>query len=176
MKAEGDRAPRSPEVSAPEVTHLIRDQLDREEATKTSLETRAGNVISSAGALVTLLFALTALVARPPDFQLPTLARVFIGGALIAFLAAAVLAIIVIRPRAYNAIDVQSLKEMTEDYAWNSPLAIGGPRIANALIVVIDGARRANKLKARYLVSAITSEVVAVIILAMAVGVILIAG
>lgn len=106
------------DISGPAITGLIQDQFIQERAIKDSLESRASAVIASAGTLVTLLFALVALVTKSQQYSLPVASRFLIGVALAAFLIAAVLAILVIRPRTYGAVDERSLRD------WRTKLHI----------------------------------------------------
>jgi hypothetical protein len=52
-------------------TALIIEQLAEERSRKTSLEQRGISVITSSGALVTLLFGLAALTTKPQGYQVP---------------------------------------------------------------------------------------------------------
>ena len=93
-------------TSADAVMEHVQDQLTEERGTKSALEARAIGVITSAGALVTLLFALAALVTKPQAYELPGAARLVLGITLIAFIASAVLAIIAARPETYQEVSV----------------------------------------------------------------------
>jgi MFS family permease len=162
------------ETSESAITSLIQDQLLQERALKDSLESRAGAVIASAGTLVTLLFALVALVTKSQQYALPLASRFLIGVALVAFLTAAVLAILVIRPREYAVVDEQSLHALANNGAYSAPASIGGPKIAVAIIGLIEKSRYGNTKKAHFLIASVIAEVVAVVVLGLAVGVMLI--
>jgi hypothetical protein len=162
--------------SGPAIIRLIQDQFLQEQGIKDSLESRASAVIASAGTLVTLLFALVALVTKPGQYSLPATSRFLIGVALVAFLAAAVLAILVIRPRVYGAVDEQSLHDLAKKSAYSTPASVGEPHIADAIIDLITKARAANARKAHFLTASVVAEVIAVVVLGSAIGVMLAAG
>ena len=162
-----------PESSGPAIIRLIQDQFLQEQGIKDSLESRASAVIASAGTLVTLLFALVALVTKPDQYSLPAASRFLIGAALVAFLAAAVLAILVIRPRVYGAVDEQSLHDLTKKSAYSTPASVGEPLIADTIIDLIAKARGANASKAHFLTASVVAEVIAVAVLGSAIGVML---
>src|SRR5215207_5830795 len=78
----------------------IDEQTAAQEARKTSLEQRGLAVITTSGALVTLLFGLTALSVRPDSrFVIPDVAAALLVVALAFFVLAALLAIVTNLPR-----------------------------------------------------------------------------
>ena len=99
-----------------------------------------------------------------------------IGAALVAFLVAAVLAILVIRPRTYGVVCEKSLRDLTDQAAYSAPASVGEPQIAAAIIGLIVKARTGNIAKARFLIASVVAEVAAVVVLGLAIGVILIVG
>ena len=160
----GEIAP-SEEIAGPAVMDVVRDQLAQERAIKTSLEARAGGVITSSGTLVTLLLAIIGLVSGPGGVQLGAAAKALIVGALVCFLAAAVLAMLAVRPRTYSGMDRADLKAISTEHAWKAPGAYAGPRIASALVDMIDRSRDMNRIKAAQLGWAIGVEVAAIVFL-----------
>jgi hypothetical protein len=155
---------------------LIEDQLAEERSTKSSLEARAIGVITSSGALATLLFALAALVSKPTDYAVPDLARYALVATLLAFVAAAVLAILAARPGTYQEVTIDSLNAAAAPEAMAAPAAEGGPKIATVLVSIIATARQRNGQKARFLKAAVGFEAGAAVLLAIAVGVVLLVG
>lgn len=171
-----DAQPTTQEMSGnagPAITHLIQDQLLQERAIKNSLESRAGGVIASAGTLVTLLFALVALVTKQEHYSLPLASRYLIGAALGAFLFAAVLAILAMRPRIYGAVKVKSLRKLADESAYNMSASVEEPEIAKAMVELIEIARKRNHRKAHFLITSVIAEVMAVVVLGLAIGVML---
>jgi hypothetical protein len=155
---------------------LVQDQLAEERSTKSSLEARAIGVITSSGALVTLIFALAALVTKPVEFDLPGPARLMLGATLVAFIVAAVLALIAARPGTYQEVTLESLRAAATEEAMGATAEEGEPEIAKGLINIIAKAREENANKARFLKAAVTFEAVAAVLLAVAVAIVLLAG
>ena len=155
---------------------LVQDQLTEERATKSSLEARAIAVITSSGALATLIFGLAALVTKSATYELPQPARLVLGATLVAFLAAAVLAIVAARPGTYQEVTIDSLRAAAGVQAMNAPAVQGEPAIASVLVDIIAAAREKNAEKARFLRTAVTAEAVAAVLLAVAVAIILVEG
>lgn len=155
---------------------LVQDQLTEERSTKSSVEARAIGVITSSGALATLIFALAALVTKPSAYVLPDLARLVLGATLVAFIGSAVLAIIAARPGAYQEMTVQSLRLAATREAMGSPAEEGESEIASKLVDIIEKAREENGRKVRFLRGAVTLEAVAAVLLAIAVAIVLLEG
>ncbi|MGJ7442151.1 hypothetical protein [Aquipuribacter sp. MA13-6] len=166
----------APTTSAAAVMTLIEGQLAEERSTKASLEARAIGVVTSSGALTTLLFALSALVTRPTDYELPGPARYVLLATLLAFLLAAVLAILAARPGTYHEVTVESLEEAATAGSMASPVDEGSPKIATVLVDIIRKARVRNGKKATFLKAAVTCQVAAAVLLSIGVGVVLLHG
>lgn len=162
--------------SAAALMKLVQDQLTEERSTKSSLETRAIGVITSSGALATLLFALAALVTKPAAYELPSLARLVLLATLVAFIAAAVLAIVASSPGTYQEVTVESLKAAASKEAMGAPADEGEPRIAQVLVDIISTARTKNAVKAQFLKAAVTLEAGAALLLAVGVAIVLLQG
>lgn len=158
-------------TSAPAVMKLVQDQLTEERSTKTSLETRAIGVITSSGALATLLLGLAALVTKPAEYVPPALVRVILGVSLVAFIASAVLAIVAARPGTYHEVDIESLRSAASKDAMGAPAEEGEPTIAGVLVDIIDIARENNGSKAKFLRRAVTLEGIAAALLAVALSI-----
>ncbi|MHA7269013.1 hypothetical protein ACX80Q_04415 [Arthrobacter sp. HLT1-20] len=162
--------------AAAAVMKLVQDQLAEERTNKSSLETRAIGVITSSGALATLIFGLAALVTKSTSYDLPGLAQLVLGLTLVAFVGSAVLAIVASRPRTYQEVTIESLRDVATKSAMSAPAVQGEPEIARVLVDIIDTARKENGHKARLLRSAVTLEAVAAILLAIAVAIVLLMG
>lgn len=85
---------------------FIKSMLDAEDSRKSSLEQRGIGVITTSGALVTLLFGLTATITSAKTFTLPPAARDWLTPAAILFVAAAAAGILVNVPLFYGKIEV----------------------------------------------------------------------
>lgn len=163
-------------TSAAAVMKLVQDQLTEERSTKSSLEARAIGVITSSGALATLLFALAALVTKTAGYELPDTARLVLGATLVAFVVAAVLAIIAARPGTYQEVTTDSLRAAATKEAMAAPAEEGESAIAKVLVDIIAMARGKNGAKARFLKRAVTAEAIAAVLLAVAVAIVLLEG
>jgi hypothetical protein len=152
----------------------IGDQLAEERATKSALEDRANTVITSAGALTTLLFALSALATKAAaTYELPGFAKVLLVVATFFFLVAIVFALRTAAPAAYAEVTVESLYDVATPEAFSAPAAEAEPIIAKAMVEVIEGARTGNGNKAKNLRRAVQAELAAAIVVAIAVVVVL---
>jgi hypothetical protein len=93
-----------------------------------------------------------------------------ISAAIAGFIIAAAFAILAIRPREYAVVDEQSLREMASNQAYNTPASVGEPKIALALVRLIEQTRLGNKKKARFLMWSVLAEMVAIIFLGLAIS------
>jgi hypothetical protein len=153
---------------------LVQDQLVEERSTKSSLETRAIGVITSSGALATLLFALAALVTKTATYTLPDLARLGLVLTLLAFICAALFSILAASPGTYQEVTIPSLRDAAGH--MGSPAREGEPAIASVLVDIIETARDKNADKAKHLKRAVTAEAVGAVLLGLVVGVVLLTG
>lgn len=146
---------------------LIDDQLIEERSRKASLEQRAGGVITTSGAVVTLVFAFTALIKGGEGARLIGPAKVELLGALALLLAAIVLALLIGFPATYMEVDEASLEEHLEKSEWTNPDVADAQRgVATALVGIITSARRLNDKKANLLFAAVALEVAGIAALA----------
>lgn len=163
----------STEVAGKSYEQLIREQLDEERARKSSLEQRAVFVITSSGALATLLFGLAAAVTAATGFVLPPGAKWLLVVAVPLFLVSAVLGILVNAPREYDEIATDELARVVDPQYWEAAGSIGARRAAEARITVLRSARKLNYSKAKQVYYALIIEVIAVAAVAAAVAIIL---
>jgi hypothetical protein len=164
----------TPALAAAAALKMIEDQLAEERATKTALEARANTVITSAGTLTTLLFALGALATKSTTYELPAPAKALLVVAVACFLLAIVFALWAAAPATYSELSLGSLEAVATPEAFSAPAAEAEPKIAAALVQVIDGARRGNAAKANHLKRAVSAELAAALVLAAAVVVVLV--
>jgi hypothetical protein len=156
------------------VAKLIESELDAEESRKTSVESRGNLVITTSGGLVTLLFALAALVTGQDKYVPPALAVVFLLAALVAFVAAAVLGLLTGAVRDYARVRIADLRQTVQTEFDTITAAEAQRRIAENNLTVLADARKQTTSKARLLQRAVIAEVAAVGFLAVAVAVVLI--
>lgn len=138
------------------------------------MQQRGLAVVTSSGTLVTLLFAIGAVATEATDFTLPGPAKVFFALALAAFAAAGIFGILTNRPNFYEEVDADWLRKTLSPVAWNyDNLALGKRRTSEARVKSIESFREKNPDKANLLTYAIASEVAAVVLIAMGIGVLL---
>jgi hypothetical protein len=151
---------------------FIAQQLEVEEGRRASLEQRGMSVISTSGALVTLLFGLAAFVTEKKGFALPGAARTLLFVALAFFLVAAVLAIATNAPLRYLGVRTDDLRRAVEQL-WDDSRVEAEQRISATRVKVLAETKRLNNVKGKVLVAAMCAQVFAVLFVALAVGEIL---
>ena len=83
---------------------LLQEFLADEQATKASLEQRGLAVVSSAGALVTLLLGIVGLAYNIDRITIPLIARLLLLLSVLAFVVASILGILTNKPMGYEAL------------------------------------------------------------------------
>jgi len=151
----------------------IQEQLEAQEARKTSLEQRGLAVISTSGVLVTLLFGLTALsVQRAKTFDLPRAAAAFLIVALVCFVLAAVSALVTNLPRSYQGVTVEGLRSAVSD-RWDDDEGKALRKVARTRLDVLAAAKEVNGQKARALVASMVLEIIAVALVGVAMAIVI---
>jgi hypothetical protein len=146
---------------------IIRQEIQREDDWKASIESRGQSVVTTSGALITLQLAIAAFSINRKTFHLPHSAKVaLIVGAVLFFIAAAC-AIWANRPRGVQELKPESLQKAIQK--WETPTEVIEQRAARAFLTVLAAARLANKKRSSWLFFAIGAQVLAV--LAVGVGV-----
>lgn len=148
---------------------LIADYLRRQDARKASLEQRGLAVISTSATLVTLQFALVAVIIRGDSFVLTAIERIALGCALALLVGAAVLGLLTNITRTYEGVSTRQLERLTRKNSWSGSHSEATRRIAMAQVRILRTARSRNAAKAKLLRYAIVTEVAAVCALAMCV-------
>jgi hypothetical protein len=152
---------------------FISQQLDDQRDLKDSLERRASSVITSSGVLVTLLFGLTAITTSATNYRLPEAAHTPLVIALGAFVASSALALIVgipiFRFRGAAPVGLEAIRlNKWRDRDW-----VARRRVAGTEVVMMKSYKRANRVKAWFLVGAGSAQIVALVALSVTVAVIL---
>ena len=153
--------------TTPEVyTDYVKGLLDAEATRRTALEDKGGGVITTSGALVTLLFGLVAVITGADSFKLPGASHGWLVAAIIFFIAASVIAILISIPLPYGQtfITIQDLVQWWDQLPKQAQAAISGARLE-----ALAAARRMNLIKSQILTLAIICELVAVVMLGIAV-------
>lgn len=154
-------------TDAPEVyTDYVKLLLDAEATRRTALEDKGGGVITTSGTLVTLLFGLVAVVTGAETFTLPGASHGWLVAAIVFFIAASVIAILISIPMPYGQtiITVQELATWWDQKPEQAQAAVSGVRLE-----ALAAARRMNLIKSQILTVAIICELVAVVMLGIAV-------
>jgi hypothetical protein len=147
-------------------------QLDDQRSLKDSLESRAAGVITSSGVLVTLLFGFAAITTNTKGYRLPGTAHIPLLVALGAFVLAFALAVVVGIPFVYNRVAPAALYEHVRDN-WFEPEWVARRNLAVTEIGQVRGYIRSNRIKAWILAVAGLAQLVALLSLAVSVGLIL---
>jgi lysylphosphatidylglycerol synthetase-like protein (DUF2156 family) len=148
---------------------VLLDEVSKESTRQQAIEQKGLAVITTSGVLVTLMFGLGALATNAKGFTLPVAAVPALIAAVLLFLAASVLAILTNWPGGYQALDQRSLLGMTGPVSWSGPADVASRRVAQAHAQIVLAARVTNTLKAVLLAAAISCEVMAVVVLAVAI-------
>jgi len=131
--------------------------------TKASLEQRAITVITTSGVLVTLAFGFAAAITKAQNFKNFTEEeRVLLVAALSLFCIAALIALLINVPKSYDSPAISDM------LAGATPKAI----LANRVLAAVDNAREINNRRASSLALAFAAQMLAVLVLAIAVGVV----
>ena len=150
----------------------IRELLDAQEARKASLEQRGLAVISTSGALVTILFGLTAISKRESTFVIPNAAAALLVAALAFFVLAALSAIITNLPRSYEGVQVNPLRDAVRN-RWEDSETTASKMVALTRLKVLASAKEKNEQKGVALIVAMSLEIIAVVLVGIAMGFVL---
>lgn len=169
LEAEGPAAP----TGLSSISDYTREQLEAEDKRKGSLEQRGLAVVTTSGALVTLLFGLAALSTKAAaTFELEDAAKLPLTIALVLFVLASIFALLTNWPLNYHSVtpaDVRkSVKQKpppTEERALKD--------MALTRLTVLEVARKKNTLKGWLLIVAMSLEVLAVTAVAVAIAIVI---
>jgi hypothetical protein len=153
-------------------SEYIAEQVAREDSRKDSLEARGQAVLTTAGAIATLLFGLAAFNIGDKHFTLPESAKVLLIFALSFFFLSACAAIATNMPLDYDEVKPSELREAVKN-RWLDPEATAERMTSLTRLKVLSSARTNNDKKARFLYASIWLQGVAVACVAVAVGLIL---
>jgi hypothetical protein len=167
--APGPSGRASGETSAEAILELVKGEVATERARKASVEAKAAAVITTAGTITTLLFGLAALITGREGYVLPVGSRWTLGLAVVAFAAAIVLAILVIRPRGSEEILASELVRISTPAIMGAAPAVNLPPISRALASVLASGRAANEFRVNRLVAAMSAELFGTALVALAV-------
>jgi hypothetical protein len=169
---EQAEVPASPSGIA-SIADYTKEQLEAEDKRKASFEQRGLAVVTTSGALVTLLFGLAALSTRSKStFELESAARLPLVLALGLFVAAAIFALLTNWPLNYEWVDPCDVRRSLGKKPPPSEQR-AAKDIALTRLSVLEAAREKNALKGRLLIIALTLEVLAVTGVAVAIAIVI---
>jgi hypothetical protein len=161
-----------PDLSISVYGDFIKEQIDAEVVSRSSLEQRGLAVITTSGALVTLLFGLVAVLTKANTFVLPASSRSWLKWAMLFFVLGAVCGIITNFPLLRRGARPNDLGKVIADN-WADPPSMGQRAVAQARIDILRNAILLNLIKGSALLAAMIAEVIAVLFVALAVSKIL---
>ena len=139
----------------------VAEQVALQEARKASIESRALVVITSAGALATLLLGLAAFASNGDTIELSDRAQGWLRAAVVAFVIAGVLALVANTPLLYRRVILSELSAAVEE-ADDDTRSFAVKAVAFNRLALVANAAKLNGWKAFVLMLALLSEVVAV--------------
>jgi hypothetical protein len=170
---ETTRAETKPTPSDGEIyADFIEKELTDLRSSKTSLEQRALAVVSASGVVIALLFGFATIGRQSSDVEIPSSARIFFYLALGAFALAVVSALVANFPSKLQAAKTAALEAVLRDN-WRDSESVARRRIAVTRLKLYGSYRRGNKRKAIGLMVAVAGEVLAVLFLAVAIGLVI---
>jgi hypothetical protein len=147
---------------------LFVTMLTEQSARKSSIEQRALAVITTSGGLVSLLIALSALLlGKNATLRLNAGSRAIIIAAVVAFVAAAILALIANTPRGYGDFSDEDVDRMMHEFDRSEEDARW--LVAQRRAEMLKLAMKLNDGKAHLLQVAVTTEVAGVALVALGV-------
>jgi hypothetical protein len=138
---------------------------------KKSLEQRGISTVTTSGVLVTLLLGVAALITSRAGYTLPPVAKPWLYSSMGSFVLAALGGLLTNIPVGYESPTVPALYNLAKD-RWRDAATTAERTVYTTRLKVIASYKTSNKWKARILSTAIGLEVVAILLLAVTVGLI----
>jgi hypothetical protein len=175
--SQGVLVPSPEEAELPAAGHagdlyskLLGDLVAQEAIRKASIEQRGLAVITTAGGLISLLVALSALLlGKNSTATLGWEARGLLIAAIVAFIVAASLGLAANTPRWYEGLNTSDLDRMVAQHSWLADKDEAALLIAEEHVRELKVGRKLNNRKAAYLQRAIITEVIGVGLVAAAI-------
>jgi uncharacterized membrane protein (DUF106 family) len=159
----GKRAnPDQPKPGHEAYSDYIKDEYDAEADRKNSLEQRGIGVITTSGTLVTLVFALVAVVIGGEHFRLPHEAHIPLYLAIGFFIAAILTAIFTNVPRKFQRVDPNELDTVVKTSRWADSSSDAIRNVAATRLTELKSAQQRNQQTAKVLMVAMLCEVIAI--------------
>jgi hypothetical protein len=152
---------------------FVKDELEDQAKRKASFEQRGLAVITTSGALVTLLFALAALSTKEATtFTLPADAKTWLSIALVLFFVSALAALVTNAPFIYQAVPAEKIRKRLREKPPRDADA-AAKDVAFTRLDALESAKKKNSIKGWALAAAMLCEALAVGCVAVAVWIIL---
>ncbi|MEH1130804.1 hypothetical protein [Micromonospora sp. CPCC 206061] len=148
---------------------FIAEELQAERDRWQRIDARGSSILTSSGAVVTLLAALSAIVLRDNKTNLPESSGILLVVAVAAFGIAALFALFSTYPRRYLAATTDDLTKMRRD-RWEDDEVNARNYVAYMKIQAIVSLRRSNNVRAAWLVAGLGAQVTALAALIWAIG------
>jgi hypothetical protein len=152
------------------LSDLVRSQLREEGDRRQSLEQRGITVITTAGALVTLLIAVGGAGRLGSLNGLPIWTKAIVFLPLPFFALASLLGLAANWVSSDVVVDEDAFNNLLTPELWGQPASGASFKVTKMYTTVLHAARHANQTKAKLLRMAIVAEAIAVSILAAGVG------
>jgi hypothetical protein len=162
---------RSPNDGDAYADFIERELVDLRAVTR-SLEQRGLAVVSASGVLVALLFGFTAVAGGRAELNIPSSAHPWFYAGLVLFAVAAALGLLTNLPWRFQATQTAALELVLRD-KWSDPPWMARRRIAVTRLKLYASYRRGNKEKGILLGVAILTELLALSVLAVGIGLVL---
>lgn len=142
------------------MVELIRLQLAAADQRAGSLESRAMTMITTSGALVTLLLAFITWSSQQRHFSFSLAAKILISFGIVSLLVAVLCGIFVNIPMRAFEVDADTLLGLVEGPLWNSDGVVTQRDIAKSQAKVLITAHLKNKRKARFLLASAYAQII----------------
>jgi hypothetical protein len=127
--------------------------------------------VTTSGVLVTLLLGFAALITSKSNYALPSVAMPWLYASVGSFVLAALGGLLTNRPVPYEGVTADALLKLAQD-KWSDSTPVAERRVFVTRIKFIRRYKATNTTKARLLTAAIGFEVLAILSLAVSVGLI----
>lgn len=149
---------------------FIEGELKAERERRSGYDSRGQGIVTTSGALVTLLGGFAALVKTSSTAGLPASAVTALGVAFLLFVGAAACGIVAGWNRHYAVTATATLRRMTEEH-WKDVEVDARNNVAAVQVRTVDTLRKANQFKATWVSVGLIVQVVALMASSVAVAV-----
>jgi hypothetical protein len=157
------------------IAQVVNNEFALEDSRRISVEQRGVAVVTSSGALATLMLGLAALVTKAADFKLKPFPLALLLIALALFMLAAARGILANQPVKHQRVDLDDLSTLVEDLeVWRKPAEAVDRPLTEARLNSLRAIQRQTNRKVSHLTWGLRSEMAALVFLAAGVVVILV--